>query len=116
MEGIGYYINGVFTPHDEEELLNEWNNMLSESDIDAELNKVIFIDADTAYYLRATGVEYTSTQLVNVDEISKLIGLLGITCTTKTCSNSSTGCVPKKDRLGCTDCWSGDCTKSITAN
>lgn len=66
-------------------------------------------------YLRARGEQYSSTAAISVFD-----GFLkgeGITCSSKTCSDSPKECVPKKDKLSCTSCdWgTGDCTKSVTA-
>lgn len=100
-----------------EELLENWNgNLLELEKIDAQLTEINFIIIDGEFYLRAKGASYKSTLVLNIDDDGNATA--GISCTSSTCSTSSTGCVPKKDKLGCTDClWrgAGDCKKTVTA-
>jgi len=99
-------------------LLENWNyNLLTYYEIDANLTSLSFFKDDIGeIYLRAKGEDYSSTTALTVINQSFLQGE-GISCTSNTCSNSSTECVPKKDKLSCTGCGLvvGDCTKSVTA-
>lgn len=98
-------------------LLENWNyNLLTHYGIDAQLTSLYFFKDDLGdIYLRARGEQYSSTAAISLFD-----GFLkgeGITCSSKTCSDSPKECVPKKDKLSCTSCdWgTGDCTKSVTA-
>src|SRR5690606_41225344 len=80
-------------------LLENWNyNLLTYYEIDANLTSLSFFKDDIGeIYLRAKGEDYSSTTALTVINQSFLQGE-GISCTSNTCSNSSTECVPKKDK------------------
>ena len=97
-------------------LLENWNTNLSIlSQINAELTSIRVFKDGTEYYLMASGAEYSSTIPLIRDGINGFGG--GVACTSKVCSGSSTGCVPKSDGLSCTACSapSNDCTKTVTS-
>ena len=96
----------------EGELLNNWNKNLERWEgVNPNLTTIKFEIINGNYYLRARGAEYASTVLLKGTD--KLSAVAGITCTSKTCSTSSTSCVPDT-KTSCTSCWSGDCTKSVS--
>lgn len=68
------------------------------------------------YYIQASGTDYSSTILLTILADGKAYAE-GIACTSKLCSGSSTGCVPKSDKKSCTACSAptNDCTKTVSS-
>lgn len=100
----------------EETLLKNWNTNLSIlSKIEAGLTSIRVFKEDGHFYIRASGPEYSSTILLVVED-NQAFGS-GVACTSKVCSTSTTGCIPKSDGLSCTECSrpSNDCTKTVTS-
>lgn len=98
-------------------LLNNWNNNLKKlSQIEANLNSLFVFKENGSHYIQARGSSYSSTILLNVTKNNQVYGG-GVACTSKVCSNSPTGCVPKSDEKSCTKCSypSDDCTKTVTS-
>lgn len=108
--------NFIYTV-DKSILLKNWNhNIKLASGIEANLTTLVIFDEGGLFYIQARGSEYSSTILLNVSSIGQVTGE-GIACTSKVCSNSSTGCVPKSDKKSCTLCSypSDDCTKTVSS-
>jgi hypothetical protein len=76
------------------------------------------IQIDNNYYLRSRSDEYVTTTLLRVNEVGALVGL-GVSCTSTSCAQSTTGCVPKwvGDIPTCTKCTEGtkDCSRTFTS-
>ncbi len=73
---------------------------------------------DENFYLRAQSGDFVTTTLLQRTPNGKLMGL-GVSCTSSSCSNSTTECIPNwsNDIPTCTDCNQGtkDCTRTITS-
>ena len=98
-------------------LLENWNrNLKLASNIEANLTSLEIFDEGGLFYIQARGTEYSSTILLNINSTGQVSGE-GIACTSKVCSNSPTGCVPKSDKKSCTLCSypSDDCTKTVSS-
>ncbi len=69
---------------------------------------------DESYYMVVKSGDYISTTLLKNVGNDKLISV-GISCTSKQCSSSPTGCIPRQDRKSCSKCnhGAGDCVKTV---
>lgn len=63
-------------------------------------------------YLVSIHKEYRTNSLLKENEETMQYVYAGISCTSKGCSNTD-GCIPKTETK-CSDCGSGDCTKTVT--
>lgn len=100
-------------------ILTELETRLSaEKGIPIEYDSFEVIQIDEDYYLRSRSDEYVTTTMLRITQSGELAGI-GVSCTSSSCSNSTTECIPrwKGNIPTCTDCTAGtkDCTRTVTS-
>ena len=96
-------------------------NLTEEMGVLIEYESSEVIQIDNTYYLRSRSAAYVTTTMLRVNAVGVLVGI-GVSCTSSSCAQSTTGCVPRFAEgeviPTCTKCTEGtkDCKRSLTSS
>lgn len=96
-------------------------NLTEEMGIPIKYESSEVINIEGTYYLRSRSAEYVTTTMLAVDAVGELVGI-GVSCTSSSCAQSTTGCVPRFAEgeviPTCTKCTVGtkDCKRTLTSS